>query len=675
MLIESLSVVILILFLALAGSGVAIWLVSGTHLIIHAAAIAPALGLAILHLVSFPLYRYYAPVSVWIQPAFVFLLIANAALIALWLRSHCGQISLPAFAELVWPLSGFAIVIAILVLPMTLMGIQYAVFRSNASDAFLYMSFAESARQVDWQILRAGSQLVTNNLENINRLATEAPTALLTARFLGRPMAINHMVSMAALATAVGISTTHFYYAFNVLCFAVTAPVLMALGHRLYLPKLLTILAAMVAVAGFWARLVLEMDAGFEIAALPLVALLIYGLIQLEDSYAIPRWKSIILIGVAGAAISAVYPPPLIVVVFAAFGLVIVHSTQGRTGREQVLLYIKAMGATLLILLLTGQLDYHVPASTALFAVAEVQEKFRAVGAQQLVTDLLGAVAGIPIHAFFASFSRTIRIPLWLAANLIGFLVLLVILAGYRWYRTQSHASTRRVLLFISLGAVVLYLFFVVAGNTKSADKIFTYTYPYFILTAVIGASVVMQRFPTAVGKGTRILVAGWLTIALIAGTVLPFIQQPNSYFQRSNRIKGSDSYDIDKLISTIAVNTNDLILVNAPAETGWQYPYYLMLALSSYNTYYQAGLVLDNSTEYRNFLLPVPPQHPAYLLTRATSDYLAGDFGSYLLAQVGNMRLYRITSAAQAVVAEEIERSRNIMAEKPLFPSLVSED
>ena len=53
--------------------------------------------------------------------------------------------------------------------------------------------------------------------------------------------------------------------------------------------------------------------------------------------------------------------------------------------------------------------------------------------------------------------------------------------------------------------------------------------------------------------------------------------------------------------------------------------PAYLMLVLTPYRTYYQSGLVIDNSTGFRNFLLAVPDHAPDYVLTNTPADYVAG--------------------------------------------------
>ena len=81
MIVESVAVVGLIVLLGLVWSGPAMWLVSGVRLRLpHALALAPALGLAVYHLVDFPLYRYLAPAPVWSLPLTVVMLAVSALL-------------------------------------------------------------------------------------------------------------------------------------------------------------------------------------------------------------------------------------------------------------------------------------------------------------------------------------------------------------------------------------------------------------------------------------------------------------------------------------------------------------------------------------------------------------------------------------------------------------------
>ena len=160
------------------------------------------------------------------------------------------------------------------------------------------------------------------------------------------------------------------------------------------------------------------------------------------------------------------------------------------------------------------------------------------------------------------------------------------------------------------LATVILYAGLTAMSNAKAADKAFTYTYPYLILAVVIPATAVGEAFTVGggsrslVARATKGLVGTWLVLLVMLGLLLPFQSQPQDYFARSGKIKGSNSYDLSGLLPALQAANPELLVVNVPSDTGWEYPFYLMLVVTPYPTYYQSGLVIDNSTGFRNFLL-----------------------------------------------------------------------
>ena len=209
-------------------------------------------------------------------------------------------------------------------------------------------------------------------------------------------MSINHMVTMAVLADLVHIAVYRFYYAYHVICYVVAAPVLIAIGYRLRLNRTLVVLAGMAAVLGFWARLVLEMDASYEISALPLVALLVYGVLQAEGwarrttAGARPNLSlglltplslsTVFLMATPLAVTMMVYPPALSALVVAGPMLVVVHLRRGLAGLRHLLVYVWAGMAAVALMAVSGQFDYQLRAIIALPTVAQRQEAFRATG-------------------------------------------------------------------------------------------------------------------------------------------------------------------------------------------------------------------------------------------------------------------------------------------------------
>ena len=227
------------------------------------------------------------------------------------------------------------------------------------------------------------------------------------------------------------------------------------------------------------------------------------------------------------------------------------------------------------------------------------------------------------------------------------------------------------------LAMVILYAGLTAMSNAKAADKAFTYTYPYLILAVVIGVTTIVEafagggRFRPLIVQSTKALVASWLALAVILGLFLPFQSQPQDYFARSVKVKGSNSYDISHLLPALQTANSELLVVNVPSDTGWEYPFYLMLVLTPYRTYYQSGLVIDNSTGFRNFLLAVPDRAPDYVLTNTPADYVAGTSFGELIAQDPGLRLYRLQNGAQPWVAERLAQSRSEQEAKPPFPTL----
>src|SRR5437867_11243816 len=159
---ESISLFVCLTILLLLGLGPALWVVPihGKQLLV-AAAIAPACGLPIIATMGFPLIRYVGPVQEWVWPVTIALTLGSL----MWAKIEWQRRSLILSQELLAVrtrapfITAIVVTLTMLVSPLLVNGIQYAVFRSNPSDAFTYITFAESFRVVDWRLLYAGSSL------------------------------------------------------------------------------------------------------------------------------------------------------------------------------------------------------------------------------------------------------------------------------------------------------------------------------------------------------------------------------------------------------------------------------------------------------------------------------------------------------------------------------------
>src|SRR6185436_11080396 len=119
----------------LVGLGPALLCISPGHRRLpFALAAAPALGLAIFSLMSFPLVRYVAPVHVWAGPGAAAAVAASLALTAVDWRRRRDEYAMLANR---WNLPIVGLVILcnfVLAIPLLLRGLQYAIYRSNPSD-------------------------------------------------------------------------------------------------------------------------------------------------------------------------------------------------------------------------------------------------------------------------------------------------------------------------------------------------------------------------------------------------------------------------------------------------------------------------------------------------------------------------------------------------------------
>ena len=282
-LIDFYSFFLILIWLTIIGVGPIVWLIPPARSARYALALAPAMGLAIISLAAFPLVRYMAPVQAWAWPASVGLALFSLALVTLDWRQHPQRYGAlrgwRSYAPVIVCLLLCTLVVAS---PILVFGIQYRIFRTNPSDAFYYMSLAETLRVANWPTLLGGLQLQNNQI-GLAALANVSPTALFSARFILDPLALNKMAALAWLAEVARLPVTRAYYLQHLLSLAIAPPVVFVIAGQLTQSRVLKLLVSAAVALGFWATWVLEMDAGYELSALPLALLFVAAWIELEQ--------------------------------------------------------------------------------------------------------------------------------------------------------------------------------------------------------------------------------------------------------------------------------------------------------------------------------------------------------------------------------------------------------
>lgn len=677
------------------GWGPALALLRGVHRrSLLAVALAPVTALAMTSVLGLPLVMFIGPVSRWAFPLAALLLTLSAGLVILERhrdRTLLGDIRLPTLFK--WA-SVFLVGVAILWAPALVMGGHYTAFRSNPGDSFTYMSLAETVRKVDWDVIRAGASLTAANLDNITRLAAESPTALYSARFLGRSFPINHVSNLGWLAQLAGVSTQRFYYPFHIILSVTMLPTLVALGFQVNLRRWLLALTALAATVGFWVRLVIETDASAELGATPLLALAVFGWMLVArgsggksgPEQTGNRWRWRFLTALAWVALAVVYRPFGIIIVGALLLHLVYDLVILRDGRGWLASYASVAIIALLLLVLTGQVGYYLPGFLNAAGSVEAEMQHEAVTFNVLLADKLGSLTSLPIYQLWRGAPPTVSLVLTLILQVVGLALAIFWLFGLLSCLRDRSQNRQRALFFVGLAGVLTFLALWLVQNPKAAGKAYTYVFACIFLGMVIGADGLIDRLQAPRRRILLALLAVWLTLVIGVGLLLPFDPVAGGRFARARANRADYALDLKPITTALDRANPALVLVNVPREDPFFFAFYVMLALSQHPTYYQSGLIIDGDLSFQNLWLAELDRVPDFVLVSKPADYLDGTGLGQVVAETDNLRLYAISMAAIEMAAIEMAHPgagldwlrqqeaaiRQQEASKPMFPSLM---
>jgi hypothetical protein len=649
-----------------------------------AVALAPATALALASVLGLPLVMFIGPASRWALPLAASLLALSAALVIWerrWDQALLSDIRLPTLFKWV---GVFLVGVAILWAPALAMGGQYTAFRSNPGDSFTYISLAETVRKVDWEVIRGGAAFTAANLDNIARLASESPTALYSARLLGRSFPINHVANLAWLAQLAGVSTHRFYYPFHIILAVTMLPTLVALGFQVNMRRWLLALTALGATVGFWVRLVIETDASAELGAAPLLALAVFGWMlaaqadgrESGQQWAENRWRWRFLLALAWAALAVVYRPFGIIIVGALFLHLVYDLVVLRDGRGWLARYASVAIIALLLLVLTGQAGYYLPGFLNAAGSVEAEMKHEAVTFNVLLADKLGSVTNLPVYQLWRGAPPAVSLLLTLILQLVGLGLAFLWLYGLLSSLRDRSQSRQRALFFVGLAGVLTFLALWLVQNPKAAGKAYTSVFSFIFLGMAVGADRLAARLQVQRQRLLLAALAVWLTLVIGVGLLLPFDPVAGGRFARARANRAGYALDLKPITAALDRANPGLVLVNVPQEDPFFFAFYVMLAMSQYPTYYQSGLIIDGGASFQNLWLAELDRVPDFVLTAKAADYLDGAGLGQVVAETENLRLYAISMADPAAGLDWLRQQEALVrqqeASKPIFPSLM---
>ncbi len=666
MLLESLLTIVFFLLLTLIGLGPALWFLRGRPVgLAYAFGMAPALGTAIVGLLVFPLARFVAPVENWAE-GLLFVLSAGSILITV----RVFDLYRKQLSELDKKRATFVVVFVLLcalglLAPLVLRGIQYAIFRSNPSDSLLYMSLASSLQQVPWTTLLHGAEYSQQNLEGLQALARVSPTSLFTARMVVLPLALNKPAFLAWLASISNEPVYRLFLAHHILAIMTSVPLLLVMQDQLRLPARIKFLGAAAIVLGFWMWFTLESDAGYEISAMPLLFLFVLAWMRLEQEPTQLFSRMRLLLVIAGAAIVTFYFPYVAVIVVAFVLYYGYTALQQRTLRP-ALYHAATLAGILLVLLVTGQLDFYIYNVAYLVLnqnngianpspVANVirQGKFAAFWG-------LGVGDNLPRSVNFLS-----RPVSWLLQAFGLFLTIAFGVSAWMHLRSASKAPSRIVFMLCASG-ILLALWFIWRSNVLLSGRLFSYTYPYFVLGVLLILNAPLTGWwQRAITLGVSL----WLVSQIAMTFYLPYALNPNANFRNASVSKRHE-YDLAAITRELDARSPQHLLVNIPRENDWPFAYYCMLVFSAYPAHFQSGIVVDNSLTPRNFWLPTSGELPDYAVVAKDVDYFGPKGLGEPIAATNDLVLYRITTADSKLIQAQEEAIQLSEQHKPFFHS-----
>lgn len=670
---EALGVFAVLAVLTAVGIGPALCCTGRRPRLSLALALAPALGLAIVGILSFPLLRWVGPLRMWALPLAGILATASAVLVL-----RAGKKLAPrSFGRLALPVAAWLGCVLVLVLPLVLHGVPYAVFRANAADAYIYISQAQATQDVSWDTLIRGASLA--DTAAAAKLGRESPGALMSARNLLVPITVNRNAAQAWCAQVAGTQAWRFYYPFHLVCFAAAAGVAMALAHLLGLGRGLASLAGWAVGAGFWARWVLESDAGYQIAATPLLMLAACAWVLAERRGEGLLTGERVLLAVAVAGMTAFYSPLLQVTLAAILCYLAVsvplRQFDFRGLRGYALAGVVAVG----LLFVTGQGDWHLRNLQVLAANSS-----SVFGAGQVVSAPLGIIEtngaagfwGVPPVLLFGWLEQKLQLPLrFLCETWAVFLTLAAGMTAWLLLRRKSDPAQRVVLAFALAGVLTTVL--LVVTDRSSADtanyaagKALTFIFPFPLLLALGYTRWMGEQLTPPQQRGFTGLLGAFLAAQLLIGTYLPVKRSHPRPFSLAAETK-LEEYDLTPILAHLRSNPPRKLAVWTPKEGHWIFEHYLMYALSEFRPYFQSGLVIDNNPLTPNLWPESLREAPDYAVVARDSDYVRERGLGTPVAETRDLVLYRLSGAEPGLmnqIARDLERTEQSHPKKVLL-------
>lgn len=560
-----------LLLLALVGVGPSLYLVSrlNTRRVETAILISPAVALAEIGIIFYPLFRGSIPVDRYDVPMAVLLVGVSVALSMLdFRRRRADYARLFATANLKY-LAAFALVFLLLVLPAFVGGDRARYWERNPYDATNYWGLTYFAQHIPFNQITTDPQAIQDAVER---------NPILITVIQGGPIFTRPVVELpfAWLSLLFRIPVYEFYHYFKLLAFSVAFLGGLALARGLKLPRSFGFSLAAVLVLGFWAWIVSYLDALSNVYSVPLGVLFVFAWLQLEEDAPLKLFsRQRLLFSLSLAALLGYYPEsmPFALLAVALYYAKLWLDLLRRGNLRRLLGLLVSVGLVVVFVLPTLDIMLH--------------DLLRQSGEASLEITNTGAIS------FFGwIISREmLGAPLWglvlyrdgLGLNVLALTGLAVVLGVITLTGIVRNLFGRRTPLRLTMVAALVTSFWggalgiFLLRQEWVAGKVFVIGAPFAIIALCVFTHQIIST-PT-IRKFARTIVAASFAIWCVSQFLIPPVRALYPSTDKVNSGYGNleeQSGDIVPAMNTLRQNPPELLVSYFPetpvvAGTGWQ--------------------------------------------------------------------------------------------------------
>ena len=218
------------------------------------------------------------------------------------------------------------------------------------------------------------------------------------------------------------------------------------------------------------------------------------------------------------------------------------------------------------------------------------------------------------------------------------------------------------LVLLVGLGA---------RGSLKPAGQAFTYTYALFILFGVTYLNV-GESWSHAWRVSIPIVVLLWLGGQVLLGAIMPHTDLVHMVIPLAE-VRQRARYNIDPILRVLDTRRADAVLVSVPDDEYWAYNMFLQYAFAPYHPTFQNGILMDNTNDYRNLLLPDSKSVYRYAVVARDADYVGFEQMGEVVAEAGDLLLYELHTYDPELIAAQAAALWQAQSQDPIFPSLAT--